>query len=158
VALAIADELPDAAVTATDTSAEALRVARANAERLGLSDRVSLEQGTLVAGPFDLLVANLPYVTEAEWEGLAPEIREFEPRVALVSGSGGLEAIEDLLDRISAGGPAIGHLALEVGAGQAPAVRELVSGAGYGEIDIRPDLAGVDRVVVGRRPGTGAGG
>src|SRR6185503_6085038 len=80
VALAVADELPGAAVTATDTSETALVLARENAERLGLSGRVSFASGTVPDGEFDLLLANLPYVAAGEWAGLEPEIREFEPR------------------------------------------------------------------------------
>ena len=99
VALAIADELPSAFVLATDTSAGAVEVASANAERLGLADRVEVIEASYPAdrGPFDLVVANLPYVTEAEWAGLEPDVREHEPREALVAGPAGLEAIEALL-------------------------------------------------------------
>ena len=102
LALAIADELPEAEVVATDTSLDALAVAQANRERLGLEERVRLDYGTLpAAGQFDLLVANLPYVSEGEWDRLAPEIRRFEPREALVSGPTGLEAIEGLLGELA---------------------------------------------------------
>ena len=94
IALAVADELEDARVTAIDTSFNAVRVAQANADRLGLTDRVdvvlrgpsSLKAAAQDASPFDLLLANLPYVTEDEWEDLSPEIREYEPREALVAG------------------------------------------------------------------------
>ena len=98
VALAIADQLPDAEVVATDSSLEALAAAQANADRLGLSARVRFGHGTLPPdGGFDLVVANLPYVSERDWARLAPEIARFEPRAALVSGPTGLEAIESLL-------------------------------------------------------------
>jgi release factor glutamine methyltransferase len=152
VALSIADELADVAVVGTDRSLEALTVARANARRLGLADRVRLEHGTVPPGArFDLLVANLPYVAEAEWEGLAPEITRYEPREALVAGPTGLEAIESLLEAVGAREAAsLGALALEVGAGQAPAVVDLVREAGFGSAGLRPDLAGIDRVVLGR--------
>src|SRR6185436_900362 len=82
IALAVADELPAAEVVASDTSLDALAVAQANRDRLGLTDRVRLAYGPLEHGPLDLLVANLPYVSDSEWLGLAPEIREYEPRVA----------------------------------------------------------------------------
>ena len=157
VALAIADELQTARVRGTDTSAAAVEVARANAERLGLSDRVEFE---LVAGSFadrgtnrqvtdsyDLVVANLPYVTEREWRTLAPEITQYEPREALVAGEDGLDAIRSLLHSDPQGAA----IALEVGAGQAETVQELVAAAGFTETERRPDLAGIDRVVVGRR-------
>jgi release factor glutamine methyltransferase len=156
VALAIADEIPDARVVAIDTSMDALRVAEANADRLELSDRVEVVSAGIASLPrpeFDLLVANLPYVSEAEWEGLAPEIREHEPREALVAGPTGLEAIEALaaeLARLEAPPAAV---ALEVGAGQAASVGELMRSAGYDTVEARRDLAGIERVVLGRRDG-----
>jgi release factor glutamine methyltransferase len=192
VALAIADELPECEVTATDTSAAALGVARANADRLGLADRVRFLAGTLpptetnqehdmaaqgqdaaAQGPerFDLIVANLPYVAERDWPSLQPEIRDWEPREALLAGPDGLDAIRALLaepsirpllsecgspfnriatERTAATRPAI---ALEVGEGQAVSVVALISEAGLAEIEVRRDLAGIDRVVIGKIPG-----
>jgi release factor glutamine methyltransferase len=150
VALAIADELPGCSVTATDTSQEALSLARENAAALGLAERVNLVAGTLPeAGPFDLAVANLPYVAEGDWAGLEPEIREWEPREALLAGPDGLAAIRALLDA----GPRCEAIALEVGAGQAGAVAELVAAAGWPHTESRRDLAGIERAVVGRRAG-----
>jgi release factor glutamine methyltransferase len=150
VALAVADEMPDAEVLATDTSAGALRLAAENAERLGFSDRVRFELGSLpVGGRFDLLLANLPYVSEAEWAGLEPEITRYEPREALVPGPTGLEAIEAVLAELSLSGPECNAVALEVGADQAPTVAELVRRAGFGRVKARRDLAGIERVVVG---------
>jgi release factor glutamine methyltransferase len=149
VALAIADELPGVTVLATDTSLDALAVAQANRDRLGYE--VELAHGTLPAGPpVELLVANLPYVSDAEWNGLAPEIREYEPREALVSGPTGLEAIDGLLGAVALTPARPAAMALEVGAGQAGTVAELVRRAGYARTEIRPDLAGIERVVVGR--------
>lgn len=153
VALAVADELPDADVTATDASPDALAVARANAARLGL-ERVTFTTGTLPArGEFDLVLANLPYVSEAEYAGLQPEIRDFEPRLALVPGPTGLEAIESLVRKLAADPAIASAVALEVGEGQAAQVRELVRDAGFDRAESRRDLAGIERVVVGRRPG-----
>ena len=149
VALAVADELPEAEVTATDTSAEALELAQANAERLGLVDHVRFEEGTLPDGEFGLVLANLPYVSDAEWEGLAPEILEHEPRSALVAGPTGLESIESLLASIGTGGRP-GAIALEVGAEQADRVDGLVRELGYEIVERRPDLAGIERMVLGR--------
>jgi release factor glutamine methyltransferase len=152
VALAVADELPDAAVTATDTSADALQVAQANALRLGLEERVDFATGTLPArGSFELLLANLPYVSESEWEGLEPEIRDYEPRTALVPGAAGTEAMRSLIARLAADRGLAEAVALEVGAGQAVAVAGLLADAGFEAIEARPDLAGIDRVVLGRR-------
>ena len=148
VALAIADELTGCEVTATDTSPDALELARANAERLGLAARVRLAAGTLpgAGGGWDLVVANLPYVSESDWEGLAPEIREHEPREALVAGPTGLEAIEVLLEELGRERVA-SAVALEVGAGQADAVAELARRVGFERTERRRDLAGIERVV-----------
>jgi release factor glutamine methyltransferase len=153
VALAIGDELPETRVTATDSSTAALAVARDNAARLGLSVRVAVEPGTLPAGErYDLIVANLPYVSEAEWERLAPEIREFEPREALVAGPSGLEAIESLIERLDPGAcrVATSAIAVEVGEGQAEDVEAMVRGIGFSATERRRDLAGIERVVLGR--------
>ncbi|MGH2924323.1 MAG: peptide chain release factor N(5)-glutamine methyltransferase, partial [Solirubrobacterales bacterium] len=150
VALALADELPEADLTATDTSHAALEVAGANAKRLGLEGRVRFARGSLPpAGHYDLLVANLPYVTETEWAGLAPEIREFEPREALVAGPTGLEVIEGFLASLRSGRVGAGAIALEVGAGQAGAVVEMIRRAGYRWTHVEADLAGIERVVSG---------
>jgi release factor glutamine methyltransferase len=154
IALAVADELPEAKVFAVDISMDALRVARVNTDRLGLGDRVDVVNRGVASlastGPCDLLLANLPYVSKGEWEGLAPEIREYEPREALVAGETGLEAIEGLLDSLAELEWRPGAVALEIGADQAAAVTELVRGAGYTELETRQDLAGLDRVIVGR--------
>ncbi|HET8862091.1 MAG TPA: peptide chain release factor N(5)-glutamine methyltransferase [Solirubrobacterales bacterium] len=161
IALAVADELPGCGVSATDTSAAALEVARANARRLGLGNRVRFVEAMLPPEPdeFDLVLANLPYVAESEWGGLEPEVTEWEPREALLAGPDGLDAIRALLaDRVrllslmavqkaNAGG----GLALEVGAGQAEAVSELLFEAGFAKVEARTDLAGTPRIVWGQR-------
>jgi release factor glutamine methyltransferase len=147
IALAIADELPECAVTATDTSAPALEVARANAERLGLAERVRFLEGSVPTGNFELVVANLPYVAETEWRSLQREVTEWEPREALLAGPDGLDAIRAFIaDRVPAE-----VLALEVGEGQAGAVAAMLGEAGYGSVETRLDLAGIERVVVGER-------
>ncbi len=153
LALAIADELPVASVLATDLSLDALVVAKANADRLGLGARVRFEHGSLpAAGEFDLLVANLPYVSAGEWKSLAPEITRYEPRSALVpepSGETGLEAIEHVLGLLATSATSARAIALEVGAGQAATVAELVRRCGYERVEARRDLAGIERAVVG---------
>ncbi|HSJ17661.1 MAG TPA: peptide chain release factor N(5)-glutamine methyltransferase [Solirubrobacterales bacterium] len=147
VALAVADELPDATVIATDTSEAAVDVARANAMRLQMCERVSVRHGSVPDGQrFDLALANLPYVREDEWAELAPEITRYEPRDALVPGPTGLEAIADVLPRIDAE-----VVALEVGAGQAAAVARTVRACGFDRAEARRDLGGIERVVVGSR-------
>lgn len=149
IALAIADELPGCEVVATDSSAAALEVAMANATRLGLEGRVSLVRGTLPPDDgrrFDLVVANLPYVSEREWPALEPEVTRWEPREALLGGPDGLDAIRALVPGLAAVAPA---LALEVGADQARAVEGLLREAGFDRVEARSDLAGIPRVVWG---------
>jgi release factor glutamine methyltransferase len=161
IALAVADELPECEATATDISPAALEVARANAERLDLADRVRFLEGTLppVADPevggFDLILANLPYVAERDWPSLQPEVTQWEPREALLAGPDGLDAYRFFIPecgRLSASyrGLTSTTLAVEVGEGQAPAVAELARAAGFGAVETRRDLAGIERVVVGR--------
>jgi release factor glutamine methyltransferase len=152
VALAVADELPHVAVTGTDISEEALTVARGNAQRLELADRVSFElapYGSMAPKkrqPAELVVANLPYVPDGDWATLQPEIHNFEPREALLGGPDGLEPIRNLLS------PSLmcDSIALEVGLGQAGEVERLVREAGFQRTERRRDLAGIERVVLGR--------
>jgi release factor glutamine methyltransferase len=150
IALAIASELPDAELIATDTSAPALEVARANAERLGRARRVEFVEAMLPPEPgaLDLIVANLPYVAEREWAGLEPEVTEWEPREALLAGPDGLDVLRAA---IPVAATAASALALEVGAGQAQAVGEMLFEAGCATVETRVDLAGIPRVVWGRK-------
>jgi release factor glutamine methyltransferase len=141
VALAIAQERPDLRVSASDSSPDAVEVARANAEGLGLDVPVDVANG-LPPGEYDLVVANLPYVRDDEWDGLDPEIRLYEPRGALVSGRDGLDAIRSLVGQA----PTL-TLVLEHAPDQAGAVRDLLHGARTVK-----DLAGRDRVTVGTAP------
>lgn len=136
IALAIKDERPDLQVSASDSSADAIAVARANAARLGLEVRFGGFERA------DLVVANLPYVREDEWEALQPEITRWEPRGALVAGPDGLDAIRGLAAATSGL-----RLALEHAPAQAEAVRALLRGA-----QTRVDLAGRERVTVGSAP------
>jgi release factor glutamine methyltransferase len=140
VALALKDERPDLSVSASDRSPPAVDVARRNAERLGLAIEVFAGAG-LPVGEYDLVVANLPYVCDDEWNALAPEIRDNEPREALVAGPDGLDEIRALVREAPAGI----LLALEHAPGQAAAVRELLH-----DSETRADLAGRDRVTIGR--------
>ena len=140
IALALKQERPDLRVTASDASAEAAAVARANAARLGLEVPIGNEPW-LPRGTYDLVVANLPYVAELGYAELQPEIRRFEPREALVSGPDGLDAIRELV----AQGPPGTRLALEHAPDQGAAVRMLLEGA-----RTHPDLAGHERVTEGQ--------
>jgi release factor glutamine methyltransferase len=150
VALALASERPDLAVLATDSSADALTVARANAARLGL-DGVVFAHGDLLAGvgEADAVLSNPPYVAERERATLAPEITRHEPPAALFAGEDGLDVIRRLVPAAAAAGARL--LAIELGAGQAPAVAALLEQAGFGDVEARRDLARIERVVVGRR-------
>ena len=125
-------------------------MAAANAERLGLTGRVEFFEGTLPPGDeeFDLVVANLPYVSEEDWGGMQREVTEWEPREALLAGSDGLDVFRAAVPALSA---VTGTLALEIGQGQGEAVEELLRAAGYPAIESRPDLAGIERLVVGHR-------
>jgi release factor glutamine methyltransferase len=150
IALALKHERPDLRVVATDASGDALAVARDNAARLGLD--VELVEADLlegVPGPIDAVVSNPPYVAERERAMLAPEILRYEPADALFAGADGLDALRRLAPAAAASGAAFA--AFEVGAGQAGAVRLLLGAAGFPATDVFPDLAGIERVVVGRR-------
>ena len=156
IALAVADELPECEVVATDTSPGALEVARANATRLGLAERVTFAEGTLPDdGEFDLILANLPYIPEGDWPGLQPEVRAWEPREALLAGPDGLDAYRALIPSVCTSSPPGRKeeygVAVEVGVGQAETVGELMRSAGFGRVEVRRDLAGIKRVVVGER-------
>jgi release factor glutamine methyltransferase len=153
IALSLATEGPFARVVATDVSAEALEVARANARRIAAPVPVEFREGSVYAPVggerFDVVVSNPPYIGMDERRELQPEVRDWEPPTALFAEAGGLEVIRELV----AGGPAHlrsgGVLALEIGAGQGAAVVELVRATpGYAEPRLRPDLAGRDRMVI----------
>jgi release factor glutamine methyltransferase len=153
IALAVKSARPDASVTATDVSADALAVARENATALGLE--VELAETDLLAGVegrFAVIASNPPYIGEAEMAALEPEVAEYEPRLATVAGPAGTEVLERLAAAAAAALEAGGSLVVECGAGQAEAVRGLMAAAGAGETTAEPDLAGIDRVVTGRWP------
>lgn len=149
VALALKHERPDLQVLATDLSADALDVARANAANLRLD--VTFAQGDLlsgVAGEFDAILSNPPYVPDGDREQLEPEVAVHEPAQALFAGGDGLDLLRRLAVDAAERAP---FVAFEVGAGQAPAVGELLRGAGMTQVRAHRDLAGIERVVVGRR-------
>ncbi len=151
VALALKDERPDLQVTGSDLSADALALARANGERLGLDVRwltADLLEG--VPDEFDAILSNPPYVPDGDRAMLAPEILRHEPASALFAGEDGLDAIRPLLGQAAARS-SVRLLALEVGAGQAAVVGELMRAAGFPSVRAERDLAGIERVVVGER-------
>jgi release factor glutamine methyltransferase len=149
VALALKDERPDLDVAGSELNEGALELARANGRRLGVE--VRWLHADLLAGvpdEFDAVLANLPYVAERERATLAPEILRHEPSDALFAGPDGLGAIRALLAQLPAR-EQVELVALEVGAGQAPAVEEMTRAAGFRAVRSVPDLAGVERVVLG---------
>ena len=148
IALAIADEHPGARVTAIDVSADALDLARENAARTGLAVEL-LEHdaaGGLPGGPYDLVVSNPPYVERAELPTLMPDVRDFEPHVALVGDRMPEVVARAARDVLRPGG----HLVLEIGDGQALATAAVLGALGYADVVTTSDLAGRDRVVEGR--------
>jgi release factor glutamine methyltransferase len=155
IAVALAHSLPAAQLTATDLSNAALIVASGNAERNGVAERVRLLEGDLlapVAGKqFEFVVSNPPYVADRDRETLAVEVREYEPDMALFAGSHGLDIYRRLTplayDVVVPGG----YVLFEIGCGQADAVAELLSAAGFREIHFTKDLQGIERVISGRR-------
>ncbi len=157
VALALAHERPDLQMSGSDVSAEALELARANGERLGLqAPRLAevrwLAADLLVGVPdeFDAVLSNPPYVAESERASLAPEILRHEPPGALFAGPDGLDVIRRLVGQLGERAR-VRFVALEVGAGQASAVSALLHAAGFGAVRAERDLAGIQRDVVGER-------
>ena len=147
IALAIAQERPDARVTATDVSPEALSLARENAAANGLAvDFALADMFDGVDGAFDLVVSNPPYVLPEEVDALEPEVRDWEPRDALVD-RGQTERLA-----VQAAGRTR-WLVVEVHSGQAAATVTKLQRLGYGEIEVRTDLSGRDRIVEGRWSG-----
>ena len=156
IGVAIASEHADALVTATDIDPEALALARVNAERCNVADRMSFLCGDLFeplndTSRFDAIVCNPPYIRTADLAGLDTDVRDFEPQRALDGGEDGL----DFYRRIAAGSMALlapeSHLLLEVGFDQADSVVQLLELAGYEDVRTRADLADVQRVVTARR-------
>jgi release factor glutamine methyltransferase len=146
IALALKDERPDLAVTGSDVSAAALAVARANRDRLGLE--VELVEADLVPpGEWDAVLSNPPYIADCDRPALAADIVRHEPHGALFGGPDGL----DVVRRLAVAAAAAPLVALEIGEGQAAAVAALLRDAGFAETETRRDLAGIERVVVGRR-------
>ena len=158
IALTLAAERPSAAVHALDISHAALEVARDNARRLGLGSRVRFYQGDLalplrdMVRQVDLVVSNPPYVHEADWAGLQPEVRDHEPRLALVP----VPDAPRMYRRLAGGARRLlrpgGALLVEVGQGLAEEVSAICEREGYRVDRILPDLQGIDRVVVAVRP------
>jgi release factor glutamine methyltransferase len=152
IALAIADELPTARVTAMDVSQDALALARENLRWTGINGRVRLVEHDLTSGfgehEFDLVVSNPPYVEPEELPTLQPEVRDWEPHVALVAAGATEKLARAAREALRPGG----WLVLETAAGSGDRVERLLSDLGFEDVRITPDLAGRDRVAEGRWP------
>ncbi len=162
LAVTLAAERPDTHAWATDLSPDALKVARKNAVRHGVLDRLTLLPGDLLAPlprdvGFDVIVSNPPYITEAELPNLQPEVRDYEPSLALTgqpaaTGVDGARLHRRLIDDAPHYLKPGGWLLLEVGQGQAENVSEYARAAGYEKAAVQDDFGGIGRVVLARRP------
>lgn len=153
IALALAKELPDAQIIATDISEAALVVARENAYNLALEHSVTFLQGDLfdpVEGTFDLIVSNPPYIDAEEYETLPAGVKNFEPQTALLAGQTGLEFYKKLIYQAHSHLKKNGWILFEIGAKQSENVRAILNGL-YDPSGVRADYAGLSRVIKGRR-------
>jgi len=160
IAVAIAKNVPDAKVIATDLSEAALGVAAKNVRKYGLDDRVELLRGDLFEplipqldmAPFDLIVCNPPYVSAAEYEKLEKNVKDYEPRTALYGGEDGLELYRRIAEQVGRFLDSDGALLLEIGHEQGSAVRALLEQTGLFEIiKVDKDLSSHDRIVMAQR-------
>lgn len=148
VALALARERPDLRITGADLSRDALAVARDNGNRLELNvDWVESDLLLGAPGPWDAVLANPPYIAGVDEASLAREMVAHEPGLAFRGGRDGLDVVRRLIAQASA----VPWLAIEVGDAHGAVVRDLLAEAGFGEVSIRRDFTGVERVVVGAR-------
>jgi release factor glutamine methyltransferase len=150
IAVALAVNLPDARIVATDCSAESLEVAGRNAERHALRGRIAFHTGNLLesVGRVDIIAANPPYVTTAEWEAMPTEIREHEPRLALDGGADGLDVVRPLLAQAPSHLALAGALFCEIGYQQGRAAEVIATQAfPAARVEVRRDLAGRDRIL-----------
>jgi protein-(glutamine-N5) methyltransferase, release factor-specific len=152
IAISVAKHEPRARVTAVDIDRDALDVAAANVQRTGVADRVTLKLGELLTPLggefFDAILSNPPYISEEEWRHLAPDVRDYEPRQALVGGKDGLAVIRQLIQEAKRSLAPGGFLAIEIGASQGDRVVALAQASGYAKTRLVQDLAGLDRVVI----------
>ena len=155
IALALAKELPNADVLAVDVSAEALEVARANAARLQLASRICFQQSDVLDavsrdGSFDFVVSNPPYVALSEADKVQDVVKKYEPKVAVFAGEHGLDIIRKLIPQAHEALRPGGYLVMEIGYSMSEAVMKIMDG--FDDVHAVPDLAGIPRVVVGRKP------
>ncbi|ADI03039.1 MAG TPA: peptide chain release factor N(5)-glutamine methyltransferase [Syntrophothermus lipocalidus] len=156
IAIALAVYLPNARIVAIDISSAAVELARKNARRYQVHDRIDFMVGDLLTplgqdnAGLDIVVANLPYVPTNEWENLALEVKEFEPRIALDGGADGLAYYRRLMPQARQCLREGGYILVEIAWNQGPAMLSLMQHF-FDEVEVGQDLAGRDRVVVGRK-------
>lgn len=157
IAVALAMNIPDARVFGTEVSNAALGIAQSNINKYNLADRVIIYKGDLVEPLiavntlFDAIVSNPPYIPTKEIETLQPEVKLYEPKEALDGGEDGLDVYRRLIPAALRLLGNSGFLAVEIGVGEAVAIKKLALDAGYGSVDIIPDLAEIERVVVAHK-------
>jgi release factor glutamine methyltransferase len=160
IAVSLAKELGNTRIFAADTSSQALAVARENAQRHGVSDRIRFLEGDLFApleelairGLVDVITANPPYIRSDDLPMLQPEVRDYEPELALMAGTEGTEVQQKIIERASDLLKKHGALIMEMGMGQAEILKRMADETGtYDKPEILKDLAGIDRVLVVKR-------
>jgi release factor glutamine methyltransferase len=156
IAISIAHDWSEAEITAIDSSAAALDVARSNAKRLGFANQIRFLQGDLLAPvaeeKFDIVVSNPPYVPSTDRDSLAVEVRDHEPALALFAGPGGLDIYRRLIPQAFASLATGGFIALEIGYGQSQPISDLLTASGFQKIEFVPDLQSIPRVAVAQHP------
>lgn len=145
IAVTLLAERPDSRGVATDLSPEALEVARANAARNGVAERLAFLEGSWfgpVSGVFDIIASNPPYIPASDVAGLSPDVRNFDPRLALVGGTDGLDPYRDIASGAASHLAGDGHVLVEIGAGQADDVEAIFAASGFGPAARHRDLGG----------------
>jgi release factor glutamine methyltransferase len=154
IALALASELPQAEVHASDISLEALEIARVNAARFAMDSRIRFRKSDLLAAypqdTFDFVVSNPPYVGELEADKVQRQVREYEPKIAVFSGELGLDVYRRLIPQAQAALKPGGWLVVEIGFSTEASVKELLTG--WEDVRVTPDLQGIPRVIAARKP------
>lgn len=156
IAVALAKHLPDAEIIATDISPDALALARENADKHALSDRIEFAQGDLLGpltgrAPFDWIVSNPPYIPDHEWEAVEPNVKDHEPHLALRAGGDGLEFVRPIIENAAGLLAPGGRLLVEIAACTAGDALTIAAGHGWADVSILKDHEGSDRVLVAGR-------
>ena len=156
IALALASELPRAEIHACDISDDALEMARLNAARLGLEQRINFRKSDLLSAyageKFDFVVSNPPYVGESEMDKVQKQVREFEPKIAVFSGEEGMDIYRRLIPEAREALKPGGMLVVEIGFSSEQQVRELLQD--WADVQVTADLQGIPRVISAKRKGS----